>query len=657
DNLIAGAGFSDVTLLDDATLNNVDSADYDGGFLNLVQNSGTANGSWGVDGATATAGGDASIVAGETVAVGATSIGTVHASNDGQVGNDLEIAFNASATSAEIQTLLRSLTYSAPSSAGARGFTVTTNDADGTANSGTEEASASFTLNINPTNPPVVSNLGGDSSSVTAAGNLALDKSGNAVVTDPDSADFSAGNLTVTRTTGLSGNFSLTGTAGTGVSSGTAVGVADAVIAAGDSIFVDGLEIGTVTTNGQGTNDLLIAFSASATAANSSTLIQALLYALPAVSTHTFDVTISDGAATSSISAVSVAFVALPPPPPSIPVTPVTPIIDGKVPAFTRLKNVIIGENAVLDPTVKLGAGVTFRGSNIPPGINLTGIFESAPFALQENILCVDLDTIIFEDSSKSLLDSMGELEAFTQDGIKLAQDSLSCELNITSDEFRTKSLPFNVFQAENTENSGVSVNGGITRIINGNRQNIVLYPLVFDAPFLADELEKLDFEFAMNEQAIYVLSETATGNSDARFLVRPDPLAIISNDLQPGLYTYTMESPAGVNGVYLVVEDDDGTILRQELNSVPADWAALSNALEGVSGIENIQLTQKGVIEFSIDGASFRAMMDFKVGNSGPSANDDILFEQLGDMNGDGVDDYLVHFPNGDEQVLYILP
>ena len=115
-----------------ATITNVDSDDYNNGSLIITDNAGnnTANGNFSLDGTNATSGGDQIISAGETVAIGGVSIGTIHATNDGQGGNSLEINFtSASANNPRIQTLVRNLRWSAAAGSGAQTFTLTINDA------------------------------------------------------------------------------------------------------------------------------------------------------------------------------------------------------------------------------------------------------------------------------------------------------------------------------------------------------------------------------------------------------------------------------------------------------------------------------------------------------------------------------------------------
>ena len=307
-SIVAGSGAQNVSGLDDATVSNVDATDYNGGSLVIGQNTGTFNGSWGVDGTTVTSGGDVTVSAGEQLSVGGVNIGTIHATNDGQGGNVLQIDFNANADSARVQTLIRALTYLAPSGLDSRSFTLTLNDADGTANSGDEDASGSFTVNVTP-NPPVIGNLSGDS--VSAANNavVSIDQNGDMTLTDADSPNFNGGNLTITRTGGLSGNFLL--------NSATATSGSDGVIAAGETISVGGTAIGTVTTDGQGSNNLVITLNTSASPANIQILIRALQYQSTASGSHTFSATVADAAggsnpATSTAATFAVAVEASP---------------------------------------------------------------------------------------------------------------------------------------------------------------------------------------------------------------------------------------------------------------------------------------------------------------------------------------------------------
>jgi hypothetical protein len=156
----------------DASLSNVDSADNNGGFLTIVQTSGSvSDGSFSVDGTAVTSGGDSVLAAGETVQVGGVTIGTVDVTDDGQGGNDLTINFNtADATDARVQTLIQNLAWEAAAGSGAQNFTLTLNDGDGTTGGGDEDTTAAFTMTLG--NAPVL-DLDADDSSGNGSGGFA----------------------------------------------------------------------------------------------------------------------------------------------------------------------------------------------------------------------------------------------------------------------------------------------------------------------------------------------------------------------------------------------------------------------------------------------------------------------------------------------------
>lgn len=306
--VVAGAGFQNVALLDDATVGNLDSADYDGGFLTITQGSGTANGSWGLDGVGATSGGDGAIAAGETISVGGVAIGTVHATDDGQGGNALRIALDASADSTRVQALVQALTYDAPSSLGDRGFTLTLNDGDGGADGGDPDTTAAFTVSVTP-NPPVVTGLDGGAIAYTEGdGAVALDPDANAAVTDGDSANFAGGTLTASITAGGDGAEDVLSIANIGTGTGQ-------ISVSAGAVSYEGTQFGTIA-GGTGGAPLVVTFDADATPAAVSALLQALRYentdtAAPTEGARTISVTISDaaagpGAATSTASVVTV---------------------------------------------------------------------------------------------------------------------------------------------------------------------------------------------------------------------------------------------------------------------------------------------------------------------------------------------------------------
>jgi len=304
--VVAGTGPAAIGLLADATVSDVDTTVFDGGFVQITQNTGTANGHFGLDGTGATSGGDGQFAEGESVAIGGTVIGTVATGQDGQAGNGLRVDLNTDATPARVEALLRALTYEAPSGLGERGFTLAIDDggADGGPNGDQSTATAAFTIEATP-NPPVIAGFAGAINYTEDSGLVRLNTALDAVVTDADSANFDGGELRLSVTAN-------------NVTAEDRLGIieqAGAITLDGANVEAAGVAIGTVSggTNG---NDLVVSFNDEATPAAVTTLIRALGYenldtATPTESARTLTLTIRDaaagpGAATSAAADIAV---------------------------------------------------------------------------------------------------------------------------------------------------------------------------------------------------------------------------------------------------------------------------------------------------------------------------------------------------------------
>jgi hypothetical protein len=277
----------------DLTLSNVDSADYNGGSLTLTDNgaNNTVNGNFSVDGTHVTAGGDAAIAAGETLSVGGTAIGTVHATNDGQGGNTLEIDFNGNATNARVETLLRNLEWSAAAGTGNQTFTATLNDADGTSDSGDQDTTANFTMILG--NAPVIGNLNGDSVTFADGGSaVTVDQNTDSALSDLDNpTSFNGGSLNVSVSANKVADEDL-------LTFDTSGAVSLAGTTAGSNVSVSGTVIGTLANNMSAGNDLVVNLNSDATIGRVQNLLQAVAYDnvddLPTVSDRTVSVSVTD---------------------------------------------------------------------------------------------------------------------------------------------------------------------------------------------------------------------------------------------------------------------------------------------------------------------------------------------------------------------------
>jgi len=224
---------------------------------------------------------------------GATVIGTLSAS-EGTVtnGTALTITFNSSATNALVQQVLRAIHYRNTSdNPGTANRTVTFTATDTNAAGAADTRTIAVTAN---NDSPATTLLNGDSFTFTEDDPATLiDQSSNVILTDPDSADFNGGNLTVTITSGedVAEDVLSLDTSGTVALAGTT---------AGSNVSVSGTVVGTLGNNIAAGNDLVVNFNANANLARTQTLLRAINYqntdtVLPTTGARNIRVTVNDG--------------------------------------------------------------------------------------------------------------------------------------------------------------------------------------------------------------------------------------------------------------------------------------------------------------------------------------------------------------------------
>src|SRR5262249_14128073 len=140
-----------------------------------------------------------------------------------------------------------------------------------TANGGVNVDAVENTMTILLNQPPVITNLAGDTAMFTEDSLVPVfldDAAAPANVTDADDLNFNGGHLTAPITANKAAGEDVLGIAETG-----------SVHVSGTTVSIGGSPIGTITSNGTNGNDLVVAFNTTdATPANVELLINALTY-------------------------------------------------------------------------------------------------------------------------------------------------------------------------------------------------------------------------------------------------------------------------------------------------------------------------------------------------------------------------------------------
>ena len=256
-----------------ATLTDLDNLNFNGGSIRFAITAGlvSAQDRLNIDTAAATT----VTVAGATVSVGGTAIGTF--TGGGAGGADLVVTFNANATAARVQTLIRAIDFANTGgdtpTGGTRTITTTLNDGGGTANGGVSTLVITSNVSVVAVDDPsvAVADSGGVNENATVSIAVLTND------TDPDTA------LNVNRITQINGAALTIGTPVTLVSGATTTLNAD----------------GTFTYNPNGRfNSLIDAATAAATGATNSSATDSFTYTLSGGSSTTVTVTINGVAGT-----------------------------------------------------------------------------------------------------------------------------------------------------------------------------------------------------------------------------------------------------------------------------------------------------------------------------------------------------------------------
>jgi hypothetical protein len=280
------AGRAAIIIDSDATVADVDNTNFDNGELRVrllpvdtldvlsIRNQGTGAGQIGV--------------AGNTVSFAGTPIGTF---SGGSGGNALVVSLNAAATPANVQALVRNITFATTSTSTTdRTATFTLSDGSGgMVTPSNTSPPATKTIEVAQNQAPVVTLPGASVTYTEGAGPVFVDTT--ATVSDADSAELSGGTLTVDFSSAQADDDDRFDFSNQGSGAGQ-IGVTDTTVSFGGTV------IGTKSGGAQ-SQPLVVTFNANATPVAVQALLRRLTFASvsdnPPSGSRTLRVVLTDG--------------------------------------------------------------------------------------------------------------------------------------------------------------------------------------------------------------------------------------------------------------------------------------------------------------------------------------------------------------------------
>jgi YD repeat-containing protein len=123
-----------------------------------------------------------------------------------------------------------------------------------------------------------------------------------------------------------------------------------------------------------------------------------------------------------------------------------------------------------------------------------------------------------------------------------------------------------------------------------------------------------------------------------------PVGISVVNSEV-PGLWTAVMVS-----------KDEQGHLRQQNLSPVPVDAEALRTFFEENVGADSVTL-EEDILTVEWQGQIYQGILSYdRLVTDQSSENGEVQFLSIPDANGDGLDDYVIIYPNGQRQTLYFL-
>ena len=316
--------------------------------------------------------------------------------------------------------------------------------------------------------------------------------------------------------------------------------------------------------------------------------------------------------------------------------------------AEAQISQVQLDEGIIFAQGVTLSPSVRFsRNAVIPVDMDLSALLAQIEDPITAS-LALDLTQDVIQ--AQSLLDSINALEDVQASGSQFIQKADGI-VEITIGDVRFSLLPTSLSQVSPSIALGI-------------------YPLEEEmVQMVSRDRRAINFIVAINnpsalQQALQA-SLTAQSNGNIRvaqidgyLLLRPQrqSLGSIAESNAANMQTFSF-LPTPVSGVEQLQlrYNIQGKTWVQSLGAYPADKASIDALVASVPTLDNFSIDNMGIFQIEVEGQLQRGLLAYRVDLGTSTGN--LEFIGISDANGDGVEDYLIRYPNGDSQILYYLP
>jgi uncharacterized repeat protein (TIGR01451 family) len=327
-----------------------------------------------------------------------------------------------------------------------------------------------------------------------------------------------------------------------------------------------------------------------------------------------------------------------------------------KIKKNSHLSSVVINNTVQLDDNVILGEGVRFTYQQlIPTDLELMALLPdlltSVNCVLPTQIKRVDLSQDVLEPS-EGILAYLNALPDFKDNNLIMNQETECGSLQLTIDPFRAAVQPLSIKSTSDPAALEV-LDQQRVRFTTDTGLTVLTHPAVQAPQTLQTSLAKMGMSNVIWKNNGN-LSISASDENEIWFSTRPDLLSIELNKEQElaheiGLFPMDSHQISGAfTTYYLVFIDKNGKHRQQYFYSVPAIPEIL------YSTAQQVIIESDGLVSFKLDNQSYRGVIDYLVTKGTPPDTGILQIEAIADMNGDGIEDWMLIYPDGERQMLF---
>lgn len=320
----------------------------------------------------------------------------------------------------------------------------------------------------------------------------------------------------------------------------------------------------------------------------------------------------------------------------------------------SQLQNLIIGDNVNLPADAKLGKGILFsKLANIPRLRELLGLLPEFTGKLPEfaelgHPKLVDLSKDLVVDG-EGILERLNALPVFKNDGLTLSQnpDTGALQLDLPP-AFIASVHPSNLEMQDGSESGLFAEDRWGFRVNLEGGLSLVTQPALLDPAGFKQALQAFALSFGMTDKGDLIAA--VPGLAKVWFTGRPDWFGTKVSSNALGMAFIASPHVAQAFVVKQTYRAADGQAVEQYIYSTPADAEAL------YAQAENVSLDIFGLLSFSLDGQTYQGVLEYLVIDEG-AGDGKLSVADAGDLNGDGINDWLILYPQGETQVMYAKP